>query len=332
VGRGGVEPTVTDANLVAGILDPEYFLAGEVQLDVEAAREALARAGERLGLGPEETAAAALRIVDNQMADAIRLASVQQGLDPRAFTLYAYGGAGPVHGAAIAKHVGMTKIVVPLSDFAAGWSAYGIAGAAPLVVQEAAQRMRNPFVPDEIDDVWEQLERTAVERMVKQGIPRERLTLTRHADMRYSLQVNEIEVDAPDGSYDEATVAALVDRFETDYERIFGEGTGYGDAGFTITGLRVRARAEARDQTAEATVGTAATTSIEPNAHRDVIFYETGLTPESVPTYRATALVVGTAIAGPGIIELPDTTIVLPHGSTASVDDRGNVNISLKGS
>ena len=331
IGRGGAEPTVTDANLVAGILDPEYFLGGQVELDVESARAALARAGEPLGLGPEETAAAALRIIDNQMADAIRLASVQQGFDPRGFALYAYGGAGPVHGAAVAKHVGMSQMVVPLSDFAAGWSAFGIAGAAPLIVQEAAQRMQNPFDPDLINGVWEALEADAVERMMRHGIAREHLTLTRHADMRYTLQVNEIEVDAPNGFYDEHAVSGLVDEFQEEYERLFGEGTGYADAGFTITGMRVRARAEARDQTAAVAVATGAAAESEPFAHRDVIFYETGLTPESMPIYRADVLVPGAAIPGAGIIELPSTTIVLPHHSTARVDDRGNVNISLKG-
>ena len=137
------------------------------------------------------------------MADAIRLASVQKGIDPRGFTMYAYGGAGPVHGAAVARHVGRSKIVVPLSDFASGWSAFGVAGAAPLVVQEGAQRMRSPFDPGAIQDVLGEIEARAVQRMADNGIARDDLIITRHADMRYSLQVNELEVDAPDGAYDD---------------------------------------------------------------------------------------------------------------------------------
>jgi N-methylhydantoinase A len=330
VQRGGTEATITDANLIAGILDPEYFLGGRVELDVESARTALAKAGEPLGLSAEETAAAALRIVDNQLADAIRLASVQQGLDPRGFTLYAYGGAGPVHGAAVARHVGMTEIVVPLSHFAAGWSAFGIAGAAPLIVQEAAQRFQSPFDPSVLNEVFEALEADAVERMARQGFTRDVLELSRHADVRYNLQVNEIEVDAPDGAYDEATVAHLVDRFEGDYERLFGEGTGYADAGYAITGLRVRARAEAREQTTAAAVATEDSEASEPTGDREVIFYETGLAPERIAIYGAEALVPRAAISGPGIIELPATTIVVPHDGNARVDDWGNVNISLE--
>ncbi|QEC46965.1 hydantoinase/oxoprolinase family protein [Baekduia soli] len=330
VGRGGTEPTVTDANLVAGILDPGYFLAGEVELDVEAARAALAEAGRPLGLGPEETAAAALRIVDNGMADAIRLASVQKGIDPRGFTLYAYGGAGPVHGASVARHVGMSKVVVPLGDFASGWSAFGIAGAAPLVVQEVAQRMRNPFDAAAITAVFDEIEARAVQRMADNGIAREDLIVTRHADMRYSLQVNEIEIDAPAGDYDDATLEHLVDTFQTDYERVYGEGTGYADAGFAVTGLRVRARARPREHAAEAGVAQQTAAGAEPFAHRDVILYEAGLTPRSVAVYRSEALFAGAMLDGPAIVELPNTTIVVPGGATAAVDARGNVTISLE--
>jgi N-methylhydantoinase A len=332
VRRGGTEPTVTDANLVAGILDPDYFLAGEVELDVEAARAALAEAGRPLGLSAEETAAAALRIVDNGMADAIRLASVQKGIDPRGFTLYAYGGAGPVHGAAVARHVGMSKIVVPLGDFASGWSAFGIAGAAPLVVQEGAQRMRSPFDPGAIQDVFGDIEARAVQRMADNGIARDDLIITRHADMRYSLQVNELEVDAPSGAYDDETVEQLTARFQDDYERVYGEGTGYADAGFAVTGLRVRARARPREHAAGTRVRVAqdgASQSV-PHGHREVILYEGGLTPQTVAIHRGEALHAGATLEGPAIIELPNTTIVVPGGATAVVDARGNVNISLE--
>lgn len=327
--RGGLEPTVTDANLVAGIFDPEYFLGGEVKLDVEAAREALARIGQPIGLGAEAAAAAALRIVDNQMADAIRLASVQQGLDPRRFVLHAYGGGGPVHGAAVARHVGMSEVVVPLSDLAAGWSAFGIAGARPLVVQEVADRMNNPFDPALLNSVWRRLEAEAIERMVRQGNSEDQLALTRHVDMRYSLQVNEVEVEAPGGCYGEGDVADLIARFESEYERLFGEGTGYAEAGFSIIGMRVRCRAEARDQSGAST-GSDPSRTVQPQGRREVIFYDTGLEPEEVPIYRGEAPKPGTVFAGPAIVELPDTTVVVPHRSTARIDQRGSMTISLE--
>lgn len=329
--RGGTEPTVTDANLIAGVFDPEYFLGGQVELDIEAAVEALARVGEEVGLGPEETAAAALRIADNQMADAIRLASVQRGIDVRDFVLFAYGGGGPVHGAAVAQHVGIGRVVVPFSDLAAGWSAFGIAGAEPLAVEETAERMSDPFSPASVNAAWERLEAEASARMERQGIGRERLAITRHADMRYSLQVNELEVPAPDGEYDEGAIAELVDRFEREYERVYGEGTGYAAAGFTITGLRVRCRAQGRSHGGVGTDQGDGGPAMEPHASRRVNFYSTGLEPEEVPIYRPGVPPPGATLAGPAILELADTTIVVPHGANLAVDPRGSLNISLQG-
>jgi N-methylhydantoinase A len=329
VNHGGTVPTVTDANLVVGILDPEYFLGGRIGLDVEAARLALARAGEPLGLTAEQTAVAALRIVDNQMADAIRVASIQQGLDPRGFVLYAYGGGGPMHGPAVAQHVGMSEVIVPLSDFAAGWSAFGISGAQPLVVQEAAQIWKNPFDPALMNRTWQSLEAAAVGRMARQGFSRNQLRLTRHADMRFQLQVNEIEVDAPDGEYADDDVQELIERFQVDYDRIFGEGTGYSDAGFAITGLRVRATAQIT--TVEAPTDAGRTGAGQPVGVRLVNLYQSGYEPESVSVYRETALGQGAVITGPAVIELPDTTIVVPHAGRAEVDERGNIRISLRG-
>jgi N-methylhydantoinase A len=122
-GRGGTGPTVTDAAMTLGLLNPESFLKVGIATDVEASRAALGRAGEALGFGPEETAAAALRIVDSQMADAIRLASVQQGYEPAQHSLYAYGGGGPLHATSLAKELGIAEVVV-----AAGRPRFGVVG------------------------------------------------------------------------------------------------------------------------------------------------------------------------------------------------------------
>ena len=328
LGRGGTEPTVTDACLIAGVLDPEYFLGGEVKLDLEGAREALGRVGSNIGYGPEQTAAAALQITDNQMADAIRLASVQRGLDVRDFVLYAYGGGGPVHGAAVARHVGIRKVVIPYSDLSAGWSAYGIAGADPLVVQETAERMNDPFDAAEVDAAFERLEAQARARMEAQGIAAERLAFSRFADMRYSLQVNELEVDLPNGRIDDRAVSELVERFESDYDNVYGEGTGYADAGFTITGLRVRCRAD-RDGRAGGLGELEPGAPLEPVGKREVTFYEAGLEPESVPVYRLDVSSGRGSTSGPAIVELPDTTIVVPHGTELSVDPHGSICLTL---
>ena len=124
-GRGGTEPTVTDADVVLGIVDPENFLHGEATLDLAAAEQAIARIAEPLGLTVHEAAAGINRIVDSKMADLLRRMSVLRGLDPREFTCFAYGGMGPVHAAAVAREVGMKRLVIPLPYVAPVWSAFG---------------------------------------------------------------------------------------------------------------------------------------------------------------------------------------------------------------
>jgi N-methylhydantoinase A len=326
-GRGGSEPTVTDADVVAGFLNPDYFLGGHMRLDLEAARAALARVGEPLGLSAEQTASAALRIVDNQMADAIRLVSVNQGLDPREFALYACGGAGAVHAAAIAGELGIRRIVVPLSDLASGWSAFGVAGAEPLVVEDVAQPMREPFDPELLNGLWERLERDALARLVRQGVPAEQATLTRHADIRYSLQVNEVEVDAPGGSYDAGTVAELIVAFEAEYARRYGADSGYSAAGFAITGLRVRGRGRARPL-ALARAGDGVPDLTE-TGRREVTFHGRDGDASTVPAYGPGAIHFDTRIEGPAIVELPDTSIVVPHRAVLTVDAQGSACIDL---
>ncbi|MFT4563169.1 MAG: N-methylhydantoinase A [Gammaproteobacteria bacterium] len=327
--NGGTDATVTDANLILGYLNPDYFLGGAIDLDVEAARSALERAGAPLGFGAEQTAAAAARIVDNQMADAIRLASVQQGNDPRGFVMYAYGGAGPVHATALARELGITTVVVPLSDFAAAWSAFGIASSDALVVSEFAIGVTGPFAPELLNDVWQRLEAEATQRLVNQGISAASIQLERVADMKYTAQVHQIEVGAPEGHYDQRHAADLTDRFANEYERIFGRDSGYPDAGISLTGMRVRARAQISEFSLNRQP---ISNDVTPSAkgERSIIFYEAGLNRQITPIFDGKTFRNGMHITGPAIVEYPDTTIVLRHGDRASVDEYGSVVIDVK--
>jgi N-methylhydantoinase A len=327
-GRGGTEPTVADADLIAGFLNPDYFLGGNIQLDVAAAHRALAKAGEPLGLSAEQTASAALRIVDNQMADAIRLVSVNQGLDPREFALYACGGAGPVHAAAIAAELGIGTVVVPLSDLASGWSAFGVARAEPLVVEEVARPMRDPFDPSLLNALWRELEQQATGRLVRQGVALNEITLTRHADIRYSLQVNQIEIDAPNGDYSEDTVSELIRRFEHEYTRRYGQDSGYSAAGFAITGLRVRGRGQAGDLTLSRTTGDQ-TETVTPTGRRQVLFHGREGGGDAIPIYDHAVLGSKAALQGPAIVELPGTSIVVPHQAFLQIDSMGSAFVYL---
>ncbi|MGH1561623.1 hydantoinase/oxoprolinase family protein [Mumia sp. DW29H23] len=316
--RGGEEATVTDADLVLGYLNPEYFLGGDLALGTRAARDALARAGEPLGFTVEQTAAAAARIVDDQMADAIRLSSIQQGYDPRSCVMYAYGGAGAVHCPQVARSLGIRTLVVPLGDLAAGWSAFGVASSDAMLVQDLPLVLASPFDPDALNNAWKQLEeevRVAMPAGMRDANP----TLERSVEMRYTMQVNQIRIPAPDGVYGPDEIAQLLTAFEEEYERLYGQGSGYPVAGFMVTSLRVSARAQiaAAELTAR---GDGVPHDVVPAGERDVIWYELGPDPVRTPVYRGEDVTTGARIVGPAIVEFVDTTLVLRQGQRAMVD------------
>ncbi len=327
-GRGGTEPTVTDAAAVLGYLDPDYFFGGRIKLDVSAASEALGRVGAPLGFDARQTAAAALRIVDSQMGDAIWLTVTQQGYDVRDFALYGFGGAGGLHSAGIAKSLGMRQCVVPLSNLAAGWSAFGICASDALVTESAAVGMASPFPPEPISDRWRHLEAQVRERLTAQGVAAEAVEFQHFAELRYSLQINQVLVSVEGGDYDAAAVGRMVAAFEAEYERLFGKGAGYADAGFQLTALHVHGRANLSDvDMGHIVQGHSGATAAK--GRRDVIWYERGPKPHPTPVFDGPALVAGSATPGPAILEFPDTTIVVPFGGTARIHVTGSVVIDL---
>ena len=156
-GRGGTVPTVTDADLVLGYLDPDNFAGGAIKLDRDAAARALAPMGERLGLGLDETASGIARIAEFQMADLIRKVTIQKGHDPRDFVLFAFGGAGPAHAGVFAQELGVSKVIVPQRETASVWCAFGAAAADLLHVHERVNIMRSPFDAAEINAMLAEL-------------------------------------------------------------------------------------------------------------------------------------------------------------------------------
>jgi N-methylhydantoinase A len=328
--RGGTEPTVADADLVLGYLNPDFFLGGEITLSMEAAVEALARVGEPLGFDALETAAAAARIVDSQMADAIRLASVQQGYDPREHEMYAYGGAGPVHATSLARDLGVKRIVVPLADLAAGWSAFGVVSSDALVVEEQAKLLNQPFDPAELSAIWEDLDRRTDDRMVAQGIGVDELVKDRFVEMRHAAQINTVPIKAPVGDYDESTIEELISAFDAEYARLFGE-SGYAEAGYAMTAMRVRARASKAQLTIRPNGNDAGAvdSATAVKGERGVVFFENGLERVATPIYDGALFTAGMSIEGPAIVEFTDTTVVVRFGQRASLDEMGSIAIDL---
>ena len=332
-GRGGLEPTVTDAAVVLGFFDPAYFFGGKITLDVAAAESALARVGAPIGLDAKQTAAAALQIIDSQMADAIWLTLTQQGHDPREFSVYGFGGGGGLHGAAIARELGARSVVVPMSNLAAGWSAFGISASEALVTEQTAMSLSSPFDPDEINRRWPILEARVAEKLVKQGVAAEDIEFRRFAELRYQLQINQVAVPAEGGVYDAAAVKRLVATFEAEYERLYGKGSGFAAAGFGLTGLQVHGTAKLSGlHVGELVQQGSETATIPAKASRDVIWYGRGGEAEATAVYDGVRLGIGFAIPGPAVIEYPDTTVAVPHGCIAEIDPTGSVVIDLRAS
>lgn len=324
-GRGGENATVTDAAVVLGYLNPKHFLGGALSLDVEAASAALERAGAPLGFSAVETAAAAMRIVDDQMADAILLSSTQQGYDPRACVMYAFGGGGGTHCPMVAQKLGIANTVIPLGDLAAGWSAFGVAAADAMIVQDMALLTPSPFDPDALNRAWSELE-GKVRAAMPDSLSDADVHLDRFVEMRYRQQVNELRIPAPQGIYRQAEVDLLIAAFEREYELLFGSGSGYPAAGFMITSLRVTARASITEHEFPA-IGVGDAADVEPTGWRDVVWYELDPTPRRTPIYDGGRLKPGDRVTGQAIIEFIDTTVILRQGQRATVDTRSSVVI-----
>ena len=332
-GRGGQEPTVTDAAVVLGFFDPTYFFGGKITLDSAAAEAALARVGAPLGLDGKQTAAAALQIIDSQMADAIWLTLTQQGHDPREFSLYGFGGGGGLHGAAIARELGARSVVIPMSNLAAGWSAFGISASEALVTEQTAMSLSSPFDPDEINRRWPVLEARVAEKLAKQGVPADAIEFHRFGELRYQLQINQVAVPAEGGVYDAAAVERLVATFEDEYERLYGKGSGFAGVGFGLTSLHVHGTAKLSGlRVGDLVQQDLGILDHAMPASREVIWYGRGGEAETTAIYDGALLGVGFTTSGPAIIEYPDTTVVVPHGCEAKIDSTGSVVIDLHAS
>jgi N-methylhydantoinase A len=320
-GRGGQEPTVTDADLVLGYLDPNYFLGGTLRLDRDAAVSAVEQLAPRLGVDVFAAAAGIRRVVDAQMADAIRLLTLAQGHDPRDFTIFAFGGAGPLHAADYARELGIARVVVPRANVASAWSAYGAASADAVVVEQHVEVISEPFDMHHARAVLAQLSDRCEGRLRRDGIVKGEISLTFTATMKYRLQVHALDVELSK----DATGNTLVELFEHQYEERYGQGSGYRAAGIEITGLSCRG---AGQRSGRPIASAAPPHGVHAVGERSAYWPSEG---QHVPTrvFRGEHLQLGWRTEGPAVVDLPHTTIVVPPGDVAYVDSFQNVVLEL---
>ena len=225
-----------------------------------------------------EAAAGAVRIIESQMADLMRQMTLEQGLDPRAFVVYAYGGAGGAHAANFARELGCRTVVVPLGDLASTWSALGVMSSDVLHVYEKAQLMAAPFDADALNGVYDELEGRARAQLAEEGFTGDAVEIRRFADMKFNLQIHQVEVPVPAGTLGPAEAEAQVDRFVERYEQVYGAGSAFTGAGVQAGVFRVSARGRVRTPSL---VQRPADGRREP-ATRDVYWDGLGFTPTAV--------------------------------------------------
>jgi N-methylhydantoinase A len=310
--RGGVEPTVTDANVVLGRLNPAYFLGGEIGLDVEGARNAIEeRCAKPLGLSVTEAANGIVEIANAAMVNALHLISVQRGYDPRDFVLVGFGGAGPVHANALARDAEMPTLLIPPSPgifSATGLLTTDLKRDAALTIMRRLDEVDPAFV----ESSFAELERVGTEEMALEGLAGDQVEFTRQIDMRYVGQSYELTIPAGDD---------LVERFHAEHDRTYGFAAPAEPV--ELVSLRLTS------------IGRIAKPPLrilepggdpEPKERRAVFFAEVGEYVDC-PIYDRYALSGGARFPGPAVVEEFDSTTVVHPGFGVTVDEHGNLII-----
>ncbi|TNC29194.1 hydantoinase/oxoprolinase family protein [Amycolatopsis alkalitolerans] len=329
-GQGGTEPTNTDANLVLGILPESGLLGGKKKLSMELAREAIrTRIAEPLGLSVEDAASAIYAVQNAQTGDLLRKTVVEAGHDPRNFIVYAFGGSGPAHCAGYAAEVGVKQVVVPLGQVASAFSAYGLASSDVVLATELSVPSAIPLDPEKVRKSFEELEAQVREALARQGLSFTSIGIEREIDMRFTAQLAEIAVPVAGDAMDQPGLDAAATWFERKYAELYGEGTGFRGAGIQAITFRVRATGVLPFSPELPGIGVAGSSdaSAARTGTRPVCLDgATGYVDTGVYDYRKLAR--GHVIPGPAIIEVPTTTVVVPHGATGTIDHLGNLTIA----
>jgi N-methylhydantoinase A len=325
-GRGGTEPTSTDADLVLGYLNPDYFLGGEMTVDRGLAVKALQEnvAGP-LGLDVVEAAKAVRKIIDHSMSDAISEVSVQRGEDPRRYVLVAAGGAGPVHVAALARFLGIEKVMVPRdsSIFCAIGSI--IADLRHDLVKSVVVKTGSAD-PAVLNSALAELQAIGDGYLAREGIPADDRYYRRSIDMRYKGQFHEVEMPVTTGALGAETIGQIVEDFHRRHEELYA----YHDTVETeMINVRVAACGRVTPPTRKAVGG-----GLDLDAaaclkgQRDVYYEENGGF-VSTPIYDGDRLSAGSTIDGPAVIEESTTTIVVPPAAHLEVTEYGDYMMTL---
>jgi N-methylhydantoinase A len=323
-GRGGAEPTVTDADVVLGYINPDYFAGGSIKLQPGAAARAIEeRIARPLGLPLEDAAWGIHAIVNTNMELATRVVSIERGRDPRDLTLVAFGGSGPVHGCRLAQALGIPRIVLPASA--------GVTAAIGLLAAEVKFDVARTHVcrldavsGASLDAMYDEMSRQAVAVVQESAVAGEVL-VTRSADARYVGQGYEVTVPVPAGRLD----AAALDRVRASFHDVYAARYGYANPTESVEVVTWKLSAVGGSPRIALAKAAASSADARRKGTRRAYFPEArGYT--DTPVYDRYELAAGTSLTGPAIVEERESTTVLPPGVTATVDEYANLIAETK--
>lgn len=327
-GKGGRNATVSDAAVMLGILDPDYFLGGKIKLKRELSEDALREVGQRIGRDARDTAAGIFQVVTANMANAVRHATIGRGLDPRDFTMLSYGGCGPMFAASIAHELAIRRVVIP--EVSSVFSAYGTAHTD--IRRDRYRSLRQPVPPSlsAVNEVFVQLTEEVRSDLHKDGVAAADMELHYEADFQYAGQVSPFNVPLPAPPFTAEDVAGFRARFEAEYERIMGAGTAVSSViaelvncrvvgfGRTLQPELVKQSIKNVGSSDAARVGSR--TVYLPNERRET----------ALPLFNVSEMSSGMSLEGPAVIERDDTTIFVPARTSARMDSYRNIVLEVR--
>lgn len=327
-GRGGNQPTVTDASLVLGFLNPDYFAGGTLSLDIARARTSIDNIARSLELEFDVAAAGIHRIVNARMADQLQLVSIRRGHDPRRFSLLPLGGAGPLHAGRLAEQLGIEKIVIPPVP--------GVLSAFGLLVADIEHERSATFAQDaagadlqRMTAEFAKLDQACGEKMAQENVPLDGVSIRWSCDMHYAGQSYELEVTMPRRELSPEILSDLVERFHQRHEQVYGHSNRQNRV--ELVNLRsVHSYVPDRPDVVRA-FGNHVDSDPSQLTSREVYFDELS-SRVSTPIYRRQELMPGDRLEGPAIVEQPDTTIVIYPRWAAIVDGSGNLVMTMRAS
>lgn len=324
-GQGGTEPTVSDANLVLGYLNPDGLVGGRLPLDARLAREAVkTRLAEPLGLSLERAAYGMFTIVNANMVNGIRRVTVERGYDPRDFVLVGAGGATAAHICALAADMGIDTIVLP--KLASGLCAFGqiISDVKYNYMATAPLRLDNAAACARIDSLFNEIEAQGIAHLKSDGFARREIDTRRSLDMRYVGQVHECTVEIGNFKVDTKSVGKIVEAFHKRHEQLYT----YSERHSTVEVVNIESTVYGRvEKPARMTIAKGKPGSAALKGHREAVFSADGKR-QKTPVYDGGLLGAGAKIAGPAIIEEVTTTIVIEPGWKAVLDESGSYLIT----